>query len=389
MGALSALLFKYVRMNRPNGDLESEKAILVITPLISYMLTEGLGFSGVVSVLFTGVMMGRFTAKNVSVVSRQFLFHTYRVLSLVCESLAFCYIGIALPMLSTSNLSAAGWATAVVALFACLIARWVSTWACTFVVNLFRTPADRISQQVRLALWLSGLRGGVAFALSIASQEVISDSAIAKLFPPITLFIVLVTSVAISGVLPFALRNLDLVVIRDDENTDGGSRLPVLADPSSNTINTSGSKFERMPPTTECEQTSLMSQQIIVESATFGESETRVSPRIAVRNSPGRLDIATSGTVHQPEGVANADRMKIDRPGVGVGSRSSLSNVVSRLSEVTAAASTVIQSKIDFVLLRQSEAVFTDGSNDTATIDQFDATGSVALSPDNGGVTPS
>lgn len=149
VGALSALLFKYVRMTRAGGGLEVEKALLVTTPLISYMLSEGLGLSGVVSVLFTGIMMGRFTAKNVNVASRQFLQHTYRVLSLVCESLAFCYIGIALPLLGTSHLNAAGWAMAVFVLVACLAARWASTWACSSLVNAFRAAPERISSQVR------------------------------------------------------------------------------------------------------------------------------------------------------------------------------------------------------------------------------------------------
>jgi NhaP-type Na+/H+ or K+/H+ antiporter len=63
IGSLSALLFKHVRMSKADAGLEVERAILVTAPLISYMFAEGVQTSGVVAVLFTGIIMGRFTAK--------------------------------------------------------------------------------------------------------------------------------------------------------------------------------------------------------------------------------------------------------------------------------------------------------------------------------------
>lgn len=75
VGVLSALLFKHVRMHRPSAatGLEVEKALLAITPLVSYMLSEGLQISGVVATLFTGITMGLYTVKNVTPGSRRFL----------------------------------------------------------------------------------------------------------------------------------------------------------------------------------------------------------------------------------------------------------------------------------------------------------------------------
>lgn len=175
IGVLSALLFKHVKMRRQRTGLEAEKSLLTVTPLVAYMLSEGLQLSGVVAILFCGVTMGRYAFHNVSSSSRNFVHQLYRMASGLCECLAFIYIGLALPKLGSDGMKR-GWPIALLVLVFCLLARGVSTAACTWIVNKLRVPAERVSRPARLAIWMAGLRGGVAFALATAAAKAISDS---------------------------------------------------------------------------------------------------------------------------------------------------------------------------------------------------------------------
>jgi sodium/hydrogen exchanger 8 len=42
-------------------------------------------------------------------------------------------------------------------------------YGCAWLMNRWREPSRRITKGARLALWHSGLRGGVAFALALAA----------------------------------------------------------------------------------------------------------------------------------------------------------------------------------------------------------------------------
>lgn len=396
VGALTALLFKHVRMTRADSGLEVEKALLVTTPLISYMLSEGLGLSGVVSVLFTGIMMGRFTSKNVNVESRKFLVSFYRVLSLVCESLAFCYIGIALPLLGTSHLAPAGWAMAVSALGACLAARWISTWTCCTLVNFFRMPAERISPQVRyllcpawvgefrlshvsfppttqvrFAMWMSGLRGGVAFALSIAAQKIVANAAVGALIPAVTLFVVLVTSVVISGILPYALRWLDLVVANAAVAAPGTST-ELSSASSRHLLALSGVAAEgragspNLPEYVEArehESDGLIIQQVADVAATGEQRIKRCSPRAVAQSSPERpqstsVGMSVSGTASardEPRSLASSDSTLRWADGArSAAFASSMRQVASQVSSAAAHASRSIQAAAEVVLVRHA-----------------------------------
>jgi NhaP-type Na+/H+ or K+/H+ antiporter len=43
-----------------------ESAVLVLFPWVSYMLAESLQLSGIVSILFCGIIMGHYTRRNLS-----------------------------------------------------------------------------------------------------------------------------------------------------------------------------------------------------------------------------------------------------------------------------------------------------------------------------------
>lgn len=65
MGSLITLLFKYTNIQQPRNK-DFERAVLLITPFLCYMFAEGLNMSGIVAMLFCGIVMSRYTEHNMS-----------------------------------------------------------------------------------------------------------------------------------------------------------------------------------------------------------------------------------------------------------------------------------------------------------------------------------
>ena len=73
--------------------MQLERALILIMPFVSYMLTEAVKFSGVVAILFTGITMSHYTVRNLSKSTVHFSYNIFRVLAMLAESLVFIYIG--------------------------------------------------------------------------------------------------------------------------------------------------------------------------------------------------------------------------------------------------------------------------------------------------------
>jgi len=61
----SSLLFKHL-FDGSDEHFTGEQGLLVVCPLMCWMLAEGLGLSGIVSILFCGMSMSYYTRHNLS-----------------------------------------------------------------------------------------------------------------------------------------------------------------------------------------------------------------------------------------------------------------------------------------------------------------------------------
>jgi sodium/hydrogen exchanger 8 len=62
------------------------------------MLAEGLGLSGIVSILFTGMVMKHYTYSNLSDNSQRFVSAFFHLLSSLAETFVFIYMGFDIAM---------------------------------------------------------------------------------------------------------------------------------------------------------------------------------------------------------------------------------------------------------------------------------------------------
>nr|CAB3453747.1 unnamed protein product [Digitaria exilis] len=159
-------LFKYAALGVENlHNLES--CLFVLFPYFSYMLAEGIGLSGIVSILFTGSYTWgsilQWNAKAGHMLDSYF--------SQLYPSIIFI-----------------------------LLARAANVFSCAYILNLARPPHCQIPKQYQQALWYSGLRGAMAFALALQSVHDLPDGHGETIFTATTSIVVLTVSFCMTAI---------------------------------------------------------------------------------------------------------------------------------------------------------------------------------------------
>lgn len=206
VGFTSALLFKYAGL-----DIDSlqnlECCLFVLFPYFSYMLSEGLGLSGIVSILFTGMVMKHYTFSNLSDSSQRFVSAFFHLISSLAETFVFIYMGLDIAMEQHS------WSHVGFIFFSILfigIARAANVFGCAYLVNSLRPGDRKIPVKHQKALWYSGLRGAMAFALALQSVHDLPDGHGQTIFTA-TIAIVVLTVLLIGGSTGTMLEALEVV----------------------------------------------------------------------------------------------------------------------------------------------------------------------------------
>ncbi|KAL5732028.1 Sodium/hydrogen exchanger 6 [Ranunculus cassubicifolius] len=206
VGFISALLFKYAGLDVDNLQ-NLECCLFVLFPYFSYMLAEGLGLSGIVSILFTGMVMKHYTFSNLSDNSQRFVAAFFHLISSLAETFVFIYMGFDIAMEKHS------WSHVGFIFFSIIfivIARAANVFSCAYLVNLVRPANRQIPVKHQKALWYSGLRGAMAFALALQSVHDLPEGHGQTIFTATTAIVVL-TVLLIGGSTSTMLEALHVV----------------------------------------------------------------------------------------------------------------------------------------------------------------------------------
>ncbi|KAK2187965.1 hypothetical protein NP493_148g01013 [Ridgeia piscesae] len=189
-------------------------AIGVIFGLLSAVISFQLSHVGIIqmcfsimAILFCGIVMSHYTHLNLSAITQITVQQTFRTISFIAETCVFAYLGLAifsfrhivkpaLVMWSIAlNLIARAFNTYLCHLLALiLIARAFNIYPLSFAANYFRE--HKITKKMQFIMWLSGLRGAIAFALSLHLEF---DKEQKHVIVTTTLIIVLFTIVVLGG----------------------------------------------------------------------------------------------------------------------------------------------------------------------------------------------
>ncbi|XP_055639755.1 sodium/hydrogen exchanger 8 [Toxorhynchites rutilus septentrionalis] len=185
---MSALLLKHVDL-RKHPSLEF--GLMLVFTYAPYVLAEGIHLSGIMAILFCGIVMSHYTHFNLSTVTQITMQQTMRTLAFVAETCVFAYLGLAIfSFKHRCEMSFVIWA-----IILCLIGRACNIFPLAWLVNRFRE--HKITNKMAFIMWFSGLRGAISYALSLHLQ--FSTEETRHVVITTTLIIVLFTTLFFGG----------------------------------------------------------------------------------------------------------------------------------------------------------------------------------------------
>ncbi|KNC47533.1 sodium/hydrogen exchanger [Thecamonas trahens ATCC 50062] len=182
---VSAVLFKYTDIRRYQS---LELSLVFVFCWLPYLMAEGLRLSGIMAILFAGIVMAHYTYFNLSPTTQITTQKVFRAVAWLAETCIFGYLGIA--VFSFDHYLHFGlifWSIVLI-----LVGRAANIFPLSSLVNARR--AIQITPKHQVIMWFSGLRGAIAFALALklplASRTILVTT---------TLVIVLFTILVLGG----------------------------------------------------------------------------------------------------------------------------------------------------------------------------------------------
>nr|CAB3266349.1 sodium/hydrogen exchanger 6 [Phallusia mammillata] len=212
---ITALIFKFTKLGQ-HPVLET--SVFFLMSWSCFLLAEAVGFTGIVAVLFCGVLQAHYTYNNLSAESKIRTKQLFELLNFLAENFIFSYMGVSMFTFSHHHFNAIFIVGAFIALF---VSRACNIYPLSFLLNLGRK--HKIPFNIQHMMMFAGLRGAVAFALAIREtcyeeQQMIFTT---------TLLIVFVTVWVLGGGTTQMLTWLKIKVDVDpDAATAVGENLP-------------------------------------------------------------------------------------------------------------------------------------------------------------------
>lgn len=234
-GLISAIALKYFDL-RKTPSLEF--GMMIIFAYLPYGLAEGIKLSGIMAILFSGIVMSHYTHHNLSPVTQILMQQTLRTVAFMCETCVFAFLGLSIFSFPHKfELSFVIWCIVLV-----LVGRAVNIFPLSFLLNFFRD--HKITPKMMFIMWFSGLRGAIPYALSLhLGLEPIEKR---QLIGTTTIVIVLFTILLLGG------GTMPLIRIMDIEESQSRRK---------NKKDVTLSKTEKMGNTIESEHLSELTEE--------------------------------------------------------------------------------------------------------------------------------
>jgi len=161
IGIIAALTFKWTDLYKYP---RTEAVLIILFAYQSYLMAESLKLSGIVAILFAGIVMAHYAYKNLSGEAQHASRAIFEALAFLFETFIFIYLGMALFAFQQA------WDPVLIILMLpiLLISRACNIFPLSFLVNLGRKHHHKVPANQQIMLWFGGLRGAMAFALSIS-----------------------------------------------------------------------------------------------------------------------------------------------------------------------------------------------------------------------------
>ncbi|GLD96222.1 hypothetical protein PINS_up004900 [Pythium insidiosum] len=202
-----------------------EISILLLFAYASYLAGEVFQLSGDLAVFFSGAFIQHYHLRNVSKASAATFRHLLRTLAFLAENFIFIYLGVS--VFAYADTFAWEWRFIAASLVVCLVVRGVSTFTLCGLANLWRVRQMPASYMV--VIWLSGLRGAIAFALSLNIRHVGADPTHDAVMRGATIAIILTTTFVFSLSMGPLVQRLGLAYRCELHSAPDGERTALIS----------------------------------------------------------------------------------------------------------------------------------------------------------------
>lgn len=213
IGAICSCITSYVLKQTSLYRTPSlEMSFYLIMAYFPYFLCDGLHMSGIMSILANGVGLAHYAHPNLSKITQISSQQSFKTLAFLAETFVFVFLGSAL---TTFDHSWHG-LTIMWGIILCLVSRFANIYPLSWLVNHWRE--HKIGRKNQLIMWFSGLRGAIAFALSLNFPSSNGSDDTRRAVISTTLAIVLFTVIVFGGGIMPLLRLLRVESAQDEAN---------------------------------------------------------------------------------------------------------------------------------------------------------------------------
>ena len=204
-----------------------ESSIVILSAYLAYILSNTLDLTGIVSLLFCGMTMKHYVLINLSPPSQKVIMYIFHVISHLAETFIFIYLGVSM---FTQSDKVFRWGLIIFTFIFILLARALAVVPLARLINYiarrfpniwYRSSSTLSMSQVgepipeswQIMLWWSGLRGAIAFALSMdINSESLNE------VKTTTLIVVILSILILGGTTPAVIQRLNIELVNDDAN---------------------------------------------------------------------------------------------------------------------------------------------------------------------------
>ena len=171
-----------------------ETSLIIFFAFLTYLITEMMHFSPIISLLFCGIFMSHYAFYNLSFQAREESSIVSKILSNIAEGFVFTYLG--LTSISISHDSFSFIFIMLVFIFV-LIGRFVAVYGISLFLNIFKLKIFQFDMSERGITFFAGcIRGAIAFGLAISIPSNTEESLVnKKMLISSTLILVFITTV--------------------------------------------------------------------------------------------------------------------------------------------------------------------------------------------------
>ena len=163
-----------------------ETSLIIFFAFLTYLVTEMMHFSPIISLLFCGIFMSHYAFYNLSFQAREESSIVSKILSNIAEGFVFTYLGLTSISISHDSFS---FIFLLLVFIYVLIGRFLAVYGISFILNIFRL-------KIFQTFFAGCIRGAIAFGLAISMPAEDEDSIKNKqMLISSTLILVFITTV--------------------------------------------------------------------------------------------------------------------------------------------------------------------------------------------------